>query len=521
MLPRHSPNTVPEIWPLSNEHGNGISPWGSSEQHFTQTTGEAWAGGLEELAKAADRERTTGYRDTGVPGTGLQTGALGTESVAILMNAIAGADTATTPASRAVGHHPGGPPFASSAPSLEMQSPSLVGMENHRREDNNSNNDNDNDDARLMAIAADLTRTEDHMRMQRHAEEGVESMFGVGTGLGVMSLSDGDTRHAAAALHPLPVPYMALEMGESMRMEWRRAELEMEAMIRDGLYGSHTARDFFRGDDYRFYRDMMLLTGWKERNNEVPGSTTDVPPADRERVPAPLFDVGIMDDLFREGEVIDRIIDEQTVPIKEEQLALPVDLGPPCSKAYCRRFLRAPLSSDPEVGERECRAGAARCVSKRMASIRPASIRGATKDRNEGFVGREFLRPDVYARWWSTGELPREVNYCLMCLRFQATRSFFRMLHTGVRPTIAFHDHYNAVSSDPHGQDDDEYTLHDMLPVTESKTGALTGIIKPIVMWRASRYFPSKMQETYTHRASGTMLKMEVDCFEERSADFA
>jgi hypothetical protein len=320
---------------------------------------------------------------------------------------------------------------------------------------------------------------------------------------------------------------MALEMGESVRMEWRRAELEMEAMIREGLYGAHTARDFFRRDDYHYYRDLMLLTGWKERDKQAPGSTdatttsgTVQLPTMRNHMTTPLFDAGIMDDLFREGEMIDRILDEQTVPIKEEHLALPVDLGPPCSKAYCRRFLRAPLSSDPEVGERECRAGAARCVSKRMASIRPASIRGATKERNEGFVGREFLRPDVYARWWSTGELPRDVNYCLMCLRFQATRSFFRMLHTGVRPTIAFHDHYNAVASDPNGEDD-EYTLHDMLPVTESKTGALTGIIKPIVMWRASRYFPSKMQETYTHRASGTMLKMEVDCFEERSADFA
>lgn len=151
-----------------------------------------------------------------------------------------------------------------------------------------------------------------------------------------------------------------------------------------------------------------------------------------------------------------------------------------------------------------------------------------------GFVGREFLRPEQLEQWRTTGALPKKRGLCLMCLRFETTAAFAAQQNDqttttsqqhrtkdgagGAAPSFfVYQNHYNSASDDPsnphcadsllsvthaanlHGSGGGgDYVMADMLPHCDPKHGNMTGIIKPIVMWRADRYEPSYAQVKIT-----------------------
>lgn len=153
-----------------------------------------------------------------------------------------------------------------------------------------------------------------------------------------------------------------------------------------------------------------------------------------------------------------------------------------------------------------------------------------------GFVGREFLRPEQLEQWRTTGVLPQKRGLCLMCLRFETTAAFAAQQNDQTTTTttgqqhrtkdgaggavpsfFVYQNHYNSASDDPsnpHCADSllsvthaanlhesggsGDYVMADMLPHCDPKHGNMTGIIKPIVMWRADRYEPSYAQIKFT-----------------------
>lgn len=171
------------------------------------------------------------------------------------------------------------------------------------------------------------------------------------------------------------------------------------------------------------------------------------------------------------------------------------DLGTPASKAYCADFLRAP---DPDNAlERPCARGERSCVAWLAASQPSWPSTGALNRGARAFVMREFHAPDAWQRILQSGSLPTHRGNCLMCSRYTSTYMYMqlRLLDTysvlGIkdatrnqvwRGMLLGQSHTNAID------DEGGYTQSDMLPVCQPTDGPWTGIISPIVAYRANSY---------------------------------
>jgi hypothetical protein len=441
------------------------------------------------------------------------------------------------------------------ATSHEADATTTTTTNDREREEETASADADRMVSEMEAIAQDALRQADDRSASALVSDGLEAMYG-GPPLPAASADEANraserephrrrrssavgAQEAAAAAAPPGDPRQAVVS------EWVRAEDEARRRQR-------AERRVYPAGDYSFERMAMMMTGWGDSEhqsdhevNDIPAgrwvppltsgtedggmmmptmTTTTASDADAWLAVASRHrpDPHCMDDLFEMGERIDAALDAAMANFRDVGVgdAMP-DLGAEgCSKAYCRDFLREPVREDPM--ERRCRAGP-NCVAKRMSTVRPGHLRGAKREAADGFVCREFLRPDQLARARATRALPPEAAYCLLCVRFKHTRLFFKWRRLGAVPTTVFQNHWNTyvatTGDDPATAD--EYTELDILHNSENKTDAMTGVVKPLVMFRTSRYFPAKTSVPYTDLETGEAVFFEVRCFEERRRDFA
>lgn len=198
-------------------------------------------------------------------------------------------------------------------------------------------------------------------------------------------------------------------------------------------------------------------------------------------------------------------------------LTLP-DLGPSCSKSYCRGFLEEPIQlSGPMASlERPCVRGRSGCVAMFLPQTWPDTLQTAKPEA--GFVMKEFYRPDQWKKIVREGKLPEQGRMCLFCYRWTTTRASFAMRARGISVPwmqgTVIQDHWNTIS------ESGGYTNHDMIPMTEDKPGQWTGLIKPFVMWRSNRYECSTRERTMYDEDEGCEVTVTVRCYVERDQDF-
>jgi len=230
-------------------------------------------------------------------------------------------------------------------------------------------------------------------------------------------------------------------------------------------------------------------------------------------------------------------------------LVLP-DLGEPATKAYCADFLRAP---DPSRSlERPCVRGERACMAWILSAHTAWPATGGLNRASHAFVMREFYPPDRWQRIQQDRTLPKQRGMCLLCSRFMAkfysiqlrllgTRAVTNLQGTSPsqqrwRGCLLGQNHSNAIEPE-HG-----YTQADLLPIWKPTNGPWTGIVQPMVAFRANSYISgecvppidlSKPQQkletalatttpdTNGESSSTSSRPRTVPCFYERtSADF-
>jgi hypothetical protein len=176
------------------------------------------------------------------------------------------------------------------------------------------------------------------------------------------------------------------------------------------------------------------------------------------------------------------------------ETAIP-DLGAPASKAYCADFLRAVDSQNPL--ERPCAHSKWACVAWLAASHPSWPSTGALNRGARAFVMREFHPPDVWQRILQSRTLPEKRANCLMCSRFAATYMCLqkRMVDIygvmGVRGDSGQQLWRGMLLAQSHCNEIDNeggYTESDMLPMCRPTNGPWTGIVAPMVAYRANSY---------------------------------
>lgn len=182
---------------------------------------------------------------------------------------------------------------------------------------------------------------------------------------------------------------------------------------------------------------------------------------------------------------------------EREAVPLLPDLGTPATKAYCADFLRAPDPQRPL--ERPCANGERACQAWILAAHSAWPATGGLNRATHAFVAREFFPPDRWQRIQQEGSLPEERGVCLLCARMTATYYWVQMRLLDVRGTVGLRDearrerwrgtllgqsHCNAI------EPESGYTEADILPVCRPSDGPWTGILQPIVAFRANSYVP-------------------------------
>lgn len=160
----------------------------------------------------------------------------------------------------------------------------------------------------------------------------------------------------------------------------------------------------------------------------------------------------------------------------------PPELGTGCTKDYNESYLR-------EAGlalERPCAQGRFECICMCRAQTHPDTLETAKPE--SGFVGREFWRPDEWAQIKASGELPKARRTCRLCRLFRIKRANMSLKSTGLsvpaEGRYVIQDHWDVVGEPGTGG----YTTHDMLQVTDEKTGRYAGLVATVQDFRASRF---------------------------------
>lgn len=176
-------------------------------------------------------------------------------------------------------------------------------------------------------------------------------------------------------------------------------------------------------------------------------------------------------------------------------LVLP-DLGEPATKAYCADFLRAP---DPSRSlERPCVRGERACMAWILSAHTAWPATGGLNRASHAFVMREFYPPDRWQRIQQDRTLPKQRGMCLLCSRFMAKFYSIQLRLLGTRAVtnvqgksasqqrwrgcLLGQNHSNAIEPE-HG-----YTQADLLPIWKPTNGPWTGIVQPMVAFRANSY---------------------------------
>ena len=219
-----------------------------------------------------------------------------------------------------------------------------------------------------------------------------------------------------------------------------------------------------------------------------------------------------------------------------EAVPLLPDLGTPATKAYCADFLRAPDPQRPL--ERPCINGEYACQAWILAAHSAWPATGGLNRASHAFVMREFFSPDRWQRIQQEGSLPEERGVCLLCARMTSTYYWVQMRLLDVRGTVGLRDearnerwrgtlvgqsHCNAI------EPESGYTEADILPVCRPTDGPWTGILQPIVAFRANSYVPGVCTAPIdlqkrdpiapaNTNATATATATKLPCFYERTA---
>lgn len=193
------------------------------------------------------------------------------------------------------------------------------------------------------------------------------------------------------------------------------------------------------------------------------------------------------------------LMNKRTVGLDPGPELRPPSLGRGCDPDYVAPFLREavlPL-------ERPCVRGHTHCVAMSRQQTWPDTLQTAKPE--SGHIMREFWTPDEWSQIEQSGRLPPTRRKCRLCQLWTIKRAYMMLKSTGLslpaEGRYLIQSHWDVVSEPGTGG----YTAHDMLPVTDEKTGRWNGLVAPVLDYRASRY-ESKIHEVWDPEA-GEMRK--------------
>lgn len=123
---------------------------------------------------------------------------------------------------------------------------------------------------------------------------------------------------------------------------------------------------------------------------------------------------------------------------------------------------------------------------------------------NQGFIGREFLKPSQMATLLESNKLPAVQQLCLLCNRYATTFLYYDYMRKSTLSSAStrleiLHDH--TVLIDQEGEYD-----HSACLLTTTPNRPHTGIVGPFIGWSASHYRFSKT------RVGNAILPCVVEC---------